>query len=76
MAQYRSQASGTTDVAERGRAEAGLQAAMGRLLVVAESYPDLKANENFQRLSGQLSETENSRPTILLGQLALPAGAP
>ena len=33
--------------------------ALGRLLVVAERYPDLKANENFRDLQAQLEGTEN-----------------
>ena len=40
-------------------AEAILGAAIGRLMVVAEQYPELRATENFQQLQGQLSETEN-----------------
>ena len=32
---------------------------MGRLLAVAENYPDLKANENFRDLQQQLEGTEN-----------------
>jgi LemA protein len=33
--------------------------ALGRLLAVAEAYPDLKANENFKELQAQLEGTEN-----------------
>lgn len=33
--------------------------ALGKLLAVAESYPDLKANENFLQLQAQLEGTEN-----------------
>jgi len=36
-----------------------LSSAIGRLLVVSEKYPDLKANENFRDLSVQLEGTEN-----------------
>ncbi len=36
-----------------------LQGALGRLLAVAESYPQLKANENFRDLQTQLEGTEN-----------------
>jgi LemA protein len=32
---------------------------LGRLMVVAEAYPELKATENFQQLQNQLSDTEN-----------------
>jgi LemA protein len=45
---------------ERFQAAQGqLAQAMGRLMVVAERYPDLKANENFRDLSAQLEGTEN-----------------
>lgn len=33
--------------------------ALGRLIAVSESYPDLKANENFKELQSQLEGTEN-----------------
>ena len=42
-----------------GTAEAGLAGALSRLMVVAEQYPDLKANQNFQNLQAQLEGTEN-----------------
>jgi LemA protein len=40
-------------------AQAGLRSALGRLMAVAESYPQLKANENFRDLQVQLEGTEN-----------------
>jgi len=40
-------------------AQAGLRSALGRLLAVAESYPQIKANENFRDLQVQLEGTEN-----------------
>jgi LemA protein len=40
-------------------AEDGLTAAIGRLMVVAEQYPQLRATENFQKLQESLSETED-----------------
>lgn len=40
-------------------AQGELSQALGRLLAVAESYPDLKANENFRDLQSQLEGTEN-----------------
>jgi len=40
-------------------AELGLTSALGKLLAVAENYPDLKANENFLELQRELSDTEN-----------------
>jgi len=44
---------------ERGKAEGELGMALGRLLAVAESYPDLKANQNFLALQEELTSTEN-----------------
>jgi len=40
-------------------AEDALSGALGRLLAVAEAYPDLKANQNFSQLQTELSDTEN-----------------
>ncbi len=40
-------------------AETGLTQALGKLLAVAEAYPDLKANTNFLELQRELSDTEN-----------------
>ena len=40
-------------------AETGLTSALGRLMAIAEAYPDLKANENFVELQKELSDTEN-----------------
>jgi LemA protein len=37
----------------------GLGAALSRLMVVVERYPDLKANQNFLELQAQLEGTEN-----------------
>jgi len=36
-----------------------LQSAMGRLNMVMEAYPDLKANQNMMQLSEELTSTEN-----------------
>ena len=40
-------------------AEAGLTGALGRLMAVAEAYPDLKANQNMLQLTEELTSTEN-----------------
>ncbi len=42
-----------------GAAEAGLTGALSRLMVVAEAYPDLKANQNMMALQEELTSTEN-----------------
>lgn len=41
------------------QAQTGLSSALGRLLVVSENYPNLKANQNFLDLQAQLEGTEN-----------------
>ncbi|MCH2533819.1 MAG: LemA family protein [Bdellovibrionales bacterium] len=41
------------------KAQSGLSQALGRLLMVSERYPDLKANQNFLELQAQLEGTEN-----------------
>lgn len=41
------------------QAQGALSSALGRLLAVAENYPNLKANENFLSLQTQLEGTEN-----------------
>src|ERR1041384_5029570 len=40
-------------------AESGLAGAMSRFMAVAESYPDLKANQNMMQLTEELTSTEN-----------------
>jgi len=40
-------------------AEISFESALGKLLAVAENYPDLKANQNFLELQRELSDTEN-----------------
>ncbi len=42
-----------------GSAETGLAGALGRLLMVSEQYPDLKANQNMMQLTEELTSTEN-----------------
>lgn len=41
------------------QAQGQLSTALGRLMMVAENYPNLKANENFSELQAQLEGTEN-----------------
>ena len=41
------------------QAQSGVSSALSRLLVVADNYPDLKANQNFLDLQAQLEGTEN-----------------
>jgi len=44
----------------RGQAETGMRAALGNLFALAESYPDLKANQTFQQLQTRISALENA----------------
>ena len=46
-------------MAEVQRAQNQVGSALGRLIAVAENYPDLKANQNFLELQAQLEGTEN-----------------
>ena len=46
-------------LAEYQKAQSAVTSALGRLIAVAENYPDLKANENFRDLQVQLEGTEN-----------------
>ena len=45
-------------VEQTAQADAAFTGLLGRLMAVAEDYPDLKADENFRQLSGELSELE------------------
>lgn len=46
-------------MANLGASEGALGSALGRLMVVAEAYPELKANQTMMQLSEELSSTEN-----------------
>jgi LemA protein len=59
ITELRTEAKQTTDVEKRGEVEEKLGAGMQKLIALAESYPDLKANENFLSLQAELAETEN-----------------
>jgi LemA protein len=55
----RSQVAGAVTPSQKIEGNNQLTAALGRLLLVVERYPDLKANENFIRLQDELAGTEN-----------------
>ncbi len=46
-------------MAEYQKAQGAVTSALGKLLAIAENYPDLKANQNFLELQAQLEGTEN-----------------
>jgi len=55
----RSKAVAAGSVENKAQAESELSSALGRLMVVVEQYPDLKANQNFLALQEELTSTEN-----------------
>lgn len=59
VTQARSDAMAAQTVDETAKTESQLTRAMADLRAVAENYPDLKATENFQQLSRNLSELED-----------------
>ena len=59
VTELRAEAVRVVDVDARGEAEQALSEGVGRLLALAESYPDLKANENFLKLQAELVQAEN-----------------
>ena len=58
LTKMRSQA-GSQDPAQRAQAETAITAAIGKVMAVAEAYPDLKASANFQSLQNDLSNLED-----------------
>src|SRR6059036_1189132 len=59
IAQARSQLLSASTPADKIAANQHLDGALGRLLAIAENYPQLKSNENFLRLQDELAGTEN-----------------
>jgi LemA protein len=59
VAEARARGMGATDVADQAQAEDLITAGLGRLMAVAERYPDLKANQNFLALQEELTGTES-----------------
>jgi LemA protein len=60
VARYRSAAMAATSAEDRAQAEGQLTQALRGLLAVAEAYPELKANTQFQALQQSLSELEEA----------------
>ena len=60
VTEMRSQAMAETDPAAKAQAENGLTRALRSLFAVAESYPELKASENFLGLQADLARIEEA----------------
>lgn len=58
IAKARSATMSAKTVNSAAEAERSMQGALGRLFAIAESYPELKANTNFQQLQQQLQDVE------------------
>ena len=58
VTELRSQAIGLKQPGQIGDVEASLEHALGRLIALKEAYPDLKANQNFAQLQGELVKVE------------------
>jgi LemA protein len=54
------QARQSQDVPDLGLAEGALRMGLGQLFALAEDYPELRANENFQHLQSRISALENT----------------
>jgi LemA protein len=59
LARLRSASQGSQDVAQRAQTEQAITAAIGRIMAVAEAYPQLRASENFQSLQKDLADIED-----------------
>src|SRR5438477_11631076 len=58
LARLRAAGQGQSDVTARAQTESAVGAAIGRVLAVAEGYPELKASANFQSLQTELADIE------------------
>jgi LemA protein len=59
LAQARTKYNSSTTPKDKLEANSQLEGALGRLLVIVENYPNLKANEVFMKLQDELAGTEN-----------------
>ncbi len=59
LAQARTRYAGAATIDEKIKAAGVMEVALGRLLVVVENYPNLKANETFLKLMDELAGAEN-----------------
>ena len=59
VTELRRQSIETSQLPQKAAIEDAMQAGLHKLIVVAEDYPDLKADENFRQLQSELTDTED-----------------
>ncbi|MBO7718239.1 LemA family protein [Candidatus Saccharibacteria bacterium] len=59
VTEARTAAMGAKTVKQAAEAEKEMQTALGRIFAIAESYPELKANQNFVKMQEQLQDVED-----------------
>ncbi|MCB1854652.1 MAG: LemA family protein [Halieaceae bacterium] len=59
VTELRKQSMATSALPRKAALEDAMQAGLQKLIVVAEDYPDLKADENFRQLQAELTDTED-----------------
>lgn len=59
VSEARAKMMGARSVAQAADADKSFMGALSRIMAVSESYPELKANENFQKLMAELTDTED-----------------
>ncbi|SRR5579885_743259 len=59
ITKLRSQSQSQADPAQRAQTEQAITAAIGKIMAVAENYPQLRATENFQMLQKDLADIED-----------------
>jgi len=64
VTEARAAAMGAGNINDKIKAENMLTSALGGLKVAVEAYPDLKANENFLQLQGEISDIENKLAAV------------
>ena len=59
VSEARAKMMGARSVAQAAEADKSFMGALSRIMAVSESYPELKANENFKQLTSELTDTED-----------------
>ena len=59
VSEARAKMMGARSVAQTAEADKSFMGALSRIMAVSESYPELKADKNFQQLTAELTDTED-----------------